>query len=185
MLKTSAKKLTCAAMFTAMSLVIGIFCKNFMNFGGGLFRVTFENLPIILAGIYLGSVAGGLVGCASDLISYVLSSQIYPPNFIVTFGAVTIGVVSGVVARYVIKKQGYAQIIVSALIAHLIGSVIIKSAGLYVFYGIAVLWRVPLYFVIASVEIIIMCLLYRNSNFRNLVNGFNATGGNRDLRKGS
>ena len=42
------RSLTLAAMLTAVSVVIGIVCKNFMNFGSGLFRVTFENLPIIL-----------------------------------------------------------------------------------------------------------------------------------------
>lgn len=185
MLKISAKKLTCAAMFTAMSIVIGIFCKNFMNFGAGLFRVTFENLPIILSGVCLGPVVGGVVGCASDLISYLLSSQIYPPNFIVTFGAVTIGVVSGVVSRYMVKKQGYLQLVTAGILSHIVGSVIIKSAGLYVFYGIAVMWRIPLYFVIASIEIVVMCLLYKNSNFRNLVHSLNTTGGNRDLHSGS
>ena len=73
------KSLTLAAMLTAMSVVIGIFCKNFLNFGGGLFRITFENLPIILSGILFGPAVGGAVGIASDLVSYLLSSQIYPP----------------------------------------------------------------------------------------------------------
>ena len=45
------KRLVLGAMMAAMSVVIGILCKNFLNFGGGLFRITFENLPIILAGI--------------------------------------------------------------------------------------------------------------------------------------
>ena len=52
----SPKKIAFAAMLVAMSVIIGIFCKNFMNFGLGLFRITFENLPIILAGIYLGPI---------------------------------------------------------------------------------------------------------------------------------
>ena len=29
-----------AAMLAAVSVVIGIFCKNFLNFGNGLFRIT-------------------------------------------------------------------------------------------------------------------------------------------------
>ncbi len=155
-------------MLTAVSIVIGIFCKNFLNFGGGLFRITFENLPIILSGIMYGPVVGGMVGVATDLVSYLLSSQIYPPNLIVTLGCATVGIVSGVISRYIIKTPGKKQIIVSGAFAHLIGSMIIKSIGLYTFYGMAVLVRVPMYTVIASIEILIICLLYKNSNFRRL-----------------
>ena len=166
------KILTCAAMLTAMSVIIGIFCKNFMNFGMGLFRVTFENFPIILTGILFGPVIGGIVGGATDLISYLLSSQVYPPNLIVTLGAVTIGATSGIVSRTIVKKRGISQFIVSGALAHFVGSVIIKSIGLYQFYGILVLWRLPLYLVISTLEIALMCLLYKNNNFRKLLEDF-------------
>ena len=89
--KSALKRLTLGAMLAAMSVVIGMFCKSFLNFGGGLWRVTFENLPIILAGVFLGPITGGLVGVVSDLTSYLLSPQIYPPNLIVTFGAFAVG----------------------------------------------------------------------------------------------
>ena len=61
-MKKSIRVITLAAMLTAMSVVIGIFCKNFLNFGGGLFRITFENLPIILTGILFGPFVGAVVG---------------------------------------------------------------------------------------------------------------------------
>ena len=163
------KALTTSALLTAMSVIVGIFCKNFMNFGGGLFRVTFENLPIILSGILFGPIAGGIVGGATDLISYLLSAQIYPPNFIVTLGAVLIGVVSGVVAKFIVRKSGFVQIILAEISAHIAGSLIVKSIGLYQFYGIAVLWRIPLYAVIVTVEILLISILYKNSNFKNLL----------------
>ena len=159
---------TVAAMLTAISIVIGIFCKNFLNFGGGLFRITFENLPIILSGIMYGPLVGGMVGVATDLVSYLLSSQIYPPNLIVTLGCAMVGITSGVISRYVIKSPGKKQIIVSGMFAHLIGSMVIKSIGLYTFYGMYVLVRIPMYLIIATIEIVIICLLYKNSNFRGL-----------------
>ena len=161
--------LTLSAMLIAMSVVIGIFCKTFLNFGGGLFRITFENLPIILSGIMFGPLVATVVGVATDLISYLLSPQIYPPNLIVTLGAATIGFLSGFISHYLIKKRGYAQIIVSGICAHAIGSMIIKSVGLFSFYGWAVVWRVPTYVVIAAIEIMILCLLYKNITFRKLI----------------
>ena len=169
-MKNNVKALTTAAMLTAMSVIIGIICKNFLNFGGGLFRITFENLPIILTGILYGPIIGGAVGAATDLISYFLSAQVYPPNLIVTLGATMVGVVAGIFAKYVVKKRGYLQIIISGAAAHIVGSMIIKPIGLFQFYQWAVLFRVPLYLVIAPIEIIILCLLYRNSAFRRIMN---------------
>ena len=168
-MKKRLNTLTLAAMLTAMSVVIGIFCKNFLNFGGGLFRITFENLPIILSGILFGPVIGAVVGVATDMVSYFLSAQVYPPNLIVTLGAATVGLLSGTVSRWIIKKRGYAQIILSGIVAHLAGSVVIKSIGLYQFYGVAILWRIPLYIFIISIELLLLCLLYKNASFRKLL----------------
>ena len=165
----SVKSMTIAAMLTAMSVVIGILCKNFLNFGGGLFRVTFENLPIIMGGLLFGPIIGGIIGVASDLLSYIFSAQIYPPNLIVTAGAFSVGVVSGVMSRYVIKKKGTLQIIASGGLAHIVGSMIIKPIGLYQFYSWAVLFRIPLYFVIAPIEIALICVLFSRKSFCRVV----------------
>ncbi len=165
-LADSVRTLTVAAMLTAMSVVIGIFCKNLLDFGGGLVRITFENFPIILAGMLYGPSIGGVVGLCSDLISYLLSNQIYPPNLIVTLGAITVGVVSGAVSKWLVKKHGTAQVIAAAGAAHIIGSMIIKTVGLYQFFGWAVLIRIPTYLVIASLEILLISLLLKNGGFR-------------------
>ena len=170
--KLSIRYITLSAMLIAMSVAIGIFCKSVLNFGGGLFRITFENLPIILSGVIFGPAMGATVGLASDVISYLLSGQSYPLNVVVTLGAVSVGLVSGIVSRFIIKKRGNLQIAVSAAAAHIVGSMIIKPIGLYAFYGIAVLWRIPLYLVIAPIEILIMCLLYSKSGFRRLVDEY-------------
>ena len=162
------KRLVLGAMLAAVSVVIGMVCKNFLNFGGGLLRITFENLPIILAGIFLGPVTGGMVGIISDLTSYLLSGQVYPPNLIVTLGACAVGVVSGFMARYAVRERGLKQIILSASAAHLLGSMIIKPIGLYQFYQWAVLIRIPLYLVIAPLEIFLLCLLWKQKSFRKL-----------------
>ncbi len=163
--KKTIKLLTNMAMMTSLSIVIGMFCKSVLNFGGGLFRITFENIPIILSGIVLGPIAGGVVGLASDLVSYMLSPQIYPPNLIVTLGATSVGVLSGVVSKYFVRKKGKMQIILSGTLAHVVGSMIIKPIGLYQFYNVLVLWRIPLYLVIAPLEILLLCLLLKSKGF--------------------
>ena len=166
--KAALKRLVLGAMLAAMSVVIGMFCKSFLNFGGGLWRVTFENLPIILAGIFLGPVTGGMVGIVSDLTSYLLSPQIYPPNLIVTAGACAVGLVSGLMARFIVREHSVKQIIASASVAHIVGSMIIKPIGLFQFYQWAVLVRIPLYMVIAPLEIFLLCALWKQKSFRKL-----------------
>lgn len=167
----SIKIMTMAAMLTAMSVVIGIFCKSLLNFGGGLFRITFENLPILMSGIMFGPIVGGIVGAATDIISYLLSNQAYPINLIVTLGATSVGIVSGLFSKYVFKKRGFSRIIFSSAFAHIVGSMIIKPIGLFQFYQWAVLWRVPMYLVIAPIEILIICLMYKNRTVKKLLDG--------------
>ena len=167
----SVKRLCAAAMLVAISVVIGIFCKNILNFGNGLFRITFEGMPIILSGIMFGPIVGGVVGFASDVLSYFLSTQSFAISPIVTGAAILMGVISGVVAKYVVKKSGNKQIIVAGALSHIVSSMIIKPIGLFVYYGWAVLFRIPLYLVIAPIEIFIICLMYKNKEFRRIING--------------
>ena len=104
-----------------------------------------------------------------DVTIILKGDGIDTPNLIVTAGAALIGAVSGITARFIVKKKGRKQIILSGALAHVTGSMIIKTIGLYQFYGILVLWRIPLYLVIASVEIFIICLLFDRASFRRAV----------------
>lgn len=158
----SLKMLVISAMLTAIGVVIGIICKTFLDFGG-IFRITFENLPIIMSGVLFGPVVGGMVGAAVDIISALTAGQ--APLPFVMVGSITVGVVSGVMAKYIIRQKGTRQIALSAAAAHLIGSMIIKPIALFTIYEWAVLFRIPIYMVIAPIEIFILCLLFKNRSF--------------------
>ena len=158
----NVRVLVFSAMLAAISVVIGIFCKSFLNFGNGLFRITFENFPIILAGIAYGPIVGACVGAVSDIVSFMLSTQTLAITPVVTIGAAMVGVMSGVVSHYIIKREGFARILVSVGAAHAVGSLIIKSIGLFVYYEWLVLWRIPTYIVIAVLEALLICALYKN-----------------------
>ena len=172
----SLRTMTITAMLTAMSVVVGIFCKNFLDFGFGLYRITFENLPILAIGLMFGPIVGGFAGAATDIISYLLSTQVYPINPLITLGAASIGLMAGLISHGVIKRPGKIRIILACTAAHIVGSMIIKPLGLFQFFGWAVLWRIPLYFAIAPIEISLLCLMYRNRTIRIL---FDGRGGNR------
>ena len=158
----SVKQLTLAATFAAMSIVIGIFCKNFLNFGGGLFRVTFENFPIVLSGVLFGPLVGAMVGAVSDIVSYCLSTQSLAISPLVTLGAAALGAAAGC-AALLLRRASFAIRGVAAEIAgHLVGSWIIKTAALYVYYGPAVFWRLPVGIGVCALECVLVVLLFKN-----------------------
>ncbi len=129
--KLTLKTLTAAAMLVALSVAIGLLCKNFLTFGW--YRVTFENMPVILSGLLFGPVVGAAVGAIADVVSCLCSVN---PNLnpIITVGAMSVGALSGFVP-YIIKRRGKAQTALAVALAHLVGQVCIKSVGKIVYMG--------------------------------------------------
>ena len=153
------------AMLSAISIICGKYLA--VNLGEVL-RISFENLPIIFAGIAFGPVCGALVGTVADLIGCLLVG--YAINPLVTLGAAAIGAVSGTAFWLIkrIKSLPYAlKIAFSVALSHIIGSVIVKTFGLAIFYDMPVfilmLWRLLNYTVIAIPESILLWVLMRNS----------------------
>ena len=166
----SLRRLCFAAILAAMSLVLGKFLQiphPFQEF----IRISFENLPVLLAGVSMGPIVGAFVGAVADLLGCVLYG--YSINPIVTLGAASVGLVSGFLARYVVKKSLLAKVAVSVSLAHLVGSVLIKSAGLaawylakYEFGYLEFLgWRFLNYIIIGVAECLVLYLLLRNRAF--------------------
>jgi ECF transporter S component (folate family) len=166
----SLRRLCFAAILAAMSLVLGKFLQiphPFQEF----IRISFENLPVLLAGVSMGPIVGAFVGAVADLLGCVLYG--YSINPIVTLGAASVGLVSGFFARYVVKKSLLVQVAVSVSLAHLVGSVLIKSAGLaawylakYEFGYLEFLgWRFLNYIIIGVAECLVLYLLLRNRAF--------------------
>lgn len=156
----NVKKLVFASLMTALCVVIGWFCKSYFTFGA--IRITFENVPVLIAGMFLGPVYGAAAGAASDIISALLSG--YDINPIITVGAASIGAVAGLLYRYIIKWKGFTAIMLSALSAHAVGSMLIKSVGLYLYgYPLPTIFlRVPLYLAIGLAESYMIWLISRN-----------------------
>lgn len=162
------RMLTVSAMMIALSVVIGYICKTIpaLNLGTGL-RITFENLPIILAGIMFGPIVGGCVGCISDLLSCLASGQAPLPFVLV--GSISVGIMAGISSRLIVRRNGVLKIVISELLSHLVGSVIIKTAALYFVFGPIVFFRIPISIGIVAVEILLLCLLYKNKTVRKLI----------------
>ena len=163
----NVRALCFAAMLAAMSLIIGKFLQipnPFQN----IIRISFENLPILLAGIVMGPFVGALTGVVADLLGCVLYG--YAINPVITLGAAAVGLISGISANYIVRRPLAARVVFAAVVSHLVGSVVIKSLGLAAWYlssydmGLweLMLWRLLTYAVIGAAECVILCLLLRH-----------------------
>ncbi len=156
----NVKVLVISALFIAMSIVLGKFLAfNITN----SIRLSFENLTILMSGIFFGPVIGLVTGIVADLIGCVLYG--YTINPIITLGAGSIGLLSGFISHYVFTNKPFVNTLLSVVVPHIIGSLFIKSVGLYLMYGTpmeVLVIRIPTYAIISAAEFYIIYLLMKN-----------------------
>lgn len=160
-----------AALLTALSIVLGKYLA--VNVTDSL-RISFENLPILMAGLFFGPLIGGVVGAAADMIGCFLVG--YSINPIITLGAFLIGVISGIIGMYAFPgKENWRatpRVFLPVALSHIICSMGIKSLGMIVYFGTPweiLIMRVPIYIFTAAVEGYLIMLLFRNRNFSGLL----------------
>lgn len=166
--KKQALKVTAMlAMLVAISIVAG---KFLAIRGGDILRFSFENLPIIFAGIAFGPISAVLVGVVADLVGCFMVG--YAINPIVTIGAAAIGACSGLAYSMLKKirvKDGLA-IALAVVISHLFGSVLIKTFGLAVFYDMPLwmlmLWRLLNYIIVGAIEAALLLAIMKNKEIK-------------------
>lgn len=149
------------SLFAALSIVFG----KLLAFNiGDMIRISFENLPILFSGIFLGPVYGMVTGVAADLLGCLIVG--YAINPVITLGAAVIGFSSGLIFRLTRPFPAALRIFTAVTVAHVLGSLVIKTAGLAAFYGtvgypMLMLWR-SYYLAIALVEGGIILVLFKS-----------------------
>ena len=159
----------------AMLIAISIVAGKYLAIGvGTVLRFSLENLPVIFAGIAFGPIAGAIVGVAADLIGCVLVG--YTINPILTIGAAVIGATSGLCALVFSENKNppSAEVtIISTIVAHITGSVVIKTIGLAVFYDmpilILMLWRLLNYAIVGALEAGLLVIIFRNKQLARII----------------
>ena len=161
--KKNTKRLVFSALMVAMSIVIGIVCKAYLTLSP-VMRITFDNMPIILLGFMFGPVYSIMAAVAGDIISALVAG--YAPTPLITVGAAAIGLVAGVLPKYIIKRKGFFASLGVTLSAHIIGSVIIKTYALADLYSLeflpTLLLRAPLYIAISLAEAYLIYIILKN-----------------------
>ena len=158
----NVRVLAVSGLLTALSVALAALAKAV--FGSGPLRLTFENLPIFIGGFAFGPAIAAVIALCADLLSCLINGM--APMPLISVGAVLVGAVSGILYKYVLKKMNMKpRMIISVSAAHIIGSMIVKTAVLYQWYGNVVYFRIPIYIGVIAVESALLILLFGNREF--------------------
>jgi len=164
-MKFNTRLLVRLALFSAISLVLGKYLQIPV---GDSIRISFENLTIILAGYLYGPLCGALCGTVADLVGCMLVG--YAINPIITFGAAAIGFLSGLFGKHGIAAK--SKLWLSVVAAHTVGSVVIKSAGLYLYFATplpVLALRLPTYLIVGTLEYMLIRFFINHRGLRELL----------------
>lgn len=144
----------------ACSILLSRFLGFYLN---DTMRISFGSIPILLAGIWFGPLAGGIVGGAADILGATLFSGLgfYPP---ITVGPILIGVIAGIAAKYFLKRTTFLSIAAVVLASEILGSVLWTSFALSLMTSMpfltVMLGRIPLQILLEAIEILLVYLIH-------------------------
>lgn len=127
MFKFNTKTLTILGLLVAVDIVL----SRFLSISAWNIKIGFSFVPIALAAILYGPLAGGLVAAVGDFLGAVLFPiGPYFPGF--TFTAFLTGMVFGL---FLHKKQNLRNIAGAVLVNQLIMSLLLNTLWISILYG--------------------------------------------------
>lgn len=169
----TTKTLAYCALLTAVQVVLA---RLIVPMPAADMRFSIEAVPVFLAGMLFGPMAGGLVGFAADLVGCLFSGYGYNPLFCVP--PILYGVCGGLFRYYLANKTSFLRFLLTMLPPVVVGSVLYQSFALTYVYGkggafIANLLprlgaRSVQFAVTIIVEALVLDLLFRSKIFQRL-----------------
>lgn len=167
----STKTLVTCSLLAALSIIFGKFLAIPVS---DTLRFSFENTPLFLAGFTFGPIIGGTVALVADIVGSLLRG--YAINPLITLGAVSIGVLGGLFFKALKNAPTFFRVLLPIIIAHIIGSLLIKTFGLSFMSGTPFtelfLMRTVNYLIIIPVDTLVIYFLYKNRSFNKLMESF-------------
>lgn len=148
-------------------------------------RIAFGNLPIIIAGLLFGPIAGGLAGFAADFLGSTLFSSFgwYPP---IALSPIIMGVVPSLIGMMIRKRTNLPTFIAMIVPAEILGPMLWMTLSLtwlnHVPFLATLLSRLPVVGGIMVVNVLMVFLLYKSGAFRTFDSRL--SGGKKDELRG-
>jgi len=126
----STRAMAYCALLAAISVVLA---RLIIPMPNASTRFSIEAVPIFLAGMLFGPMAGGLVGFSADLVGCLLSGYGYNPIFCLP--PILYGVFGGVFRHFIGKNVSILRLIIAFLPPIVLGSIFYQSAALAFVYN--------------------------------------------------
>lgn len=168
----TVQNLSLMAVLTAMQVILSRFAGIQVNEG---LRISFESIPILLAGFWLGPIPGMTVAAVADVLGTVISGYgVYFP--LLTVGPMLLAAIAGLGARLlpedgIWSKRHTVCYFAVVLIAECVTNLLYGTWALTLYYSIIVgkempfgllfAARVPTKLVTMSVDAFLSFVIYR------------------------
>ena len=140
------------ALLAAIGAVLGSLVAIKLPFGGvKMVQVSLAPIPVMLAGIFFGPLAGALVGFVTDTSAFFIGGAqgAYNPIFSVTMALV--GVIAGLFYLRN-KKNNVWKAIGTSITSQVVCSVALNTLAIWFFYHVPLKVLLPTRLISAAVE---------------------------------
>jgi len=169
----TTQTLAYCALLAALSVVLA---RLLIPMPNASTRFSIEAVPIFLAGMLFGPMAGGLVGFCADFVGCLFSGYGYNPLFCLP--PILYGICGGLFRFYLGKKVSIPRLTVSFLPPVICGSILWQSAALSFVYNSKGSFTASLVYFLSTrsiqfaitlvLEVLILYLLFRANLFERM-----------------
>jgi ECF transporter S component (folate family) len=130
------------AMFAAIGAVFKAFVSVDLFFGGlKISDISLMALPVMLAGIYFGPLAGGMVGLLAEMGGFLMTpTGTYNPIF--SLIAALTGVIAGVF-YWKSKRTTLLKVVAMVALSEILCSAVLTTLTIHLIYGAPFLALIP------------------------------------------
>jgi len=142
--KLNIRVLPVLAMLVAVSIILTRTMAVMLPIAGVMsLRLSFGEIPIIIAGILFGPLAGFLTGIAADLLGYMINTfgGAYIPGLTISAGLT--GFLPGLLLRHVDKELSFWQLLGTIALTETIVSVVLNTFWLSLAMGVPMAALLP------------------------------------------
>ena len=170
--RMATKTLAYSALLAALSVT---FARLFGLMPSESSRYSIEAVPIFIAGMLFGPMAGGMVGFTADFVGCLFSAFGYNPIFCIP--PILYGVCGGIFRKQLSKKVNIPRLVLAYLPAVVLGSILYQSCTLsYMYYDGTFLkgliyylsTRTVQFAIVFVLDVLLTFLLFRSGLFERL-----------------
>lgn len=159
-MKLNIRVIPVLAMLVAVSIILTRTMAVMVPVAGAMtLRLSFGEIPIIIAGIIFGPLAGFMSGIAADLLGYMINTfgGAYIPGL--TLSAGLTGLIPGLLLRNVSKELTFWRILGAIAISEVIVSICLNTFWLSLAMGVPFVALLPARILARLILIVIYTLV--------------------------